>query len=138
VGVTLHRTKVYANISTVWEKANFDIDVAQGKNLADASKEAGVQHLIWSSLPNVTSSAYCCRINTSHASRLTARFAVTGGKIAEAKAFDSKAIIEEYIREVGIPATFYMSGVFMSNLKLATRKVCIQTLSQTNVAEYLS
>jgi hypothetical protein len=51
--------------------------------------------------------------------------AVTGGKITEAKAFDSKAAIEEYIRELGIPATFYMSGIFMSNLKLATRKVRI-------------
>jgi hypothetical protein len=40
VGVTLHRSKVYANILTVWEKADFDIDVAQGKNLADASKES--------------------------------------------------------------------------------------------------
>jgi hypothetical protein len=130
VGVTLHWSKVYANILTVWEKANFDIDVAQGKNLADASIEAGVQHLIWSSLPNVTSSTYCCGINTSHASRLTTRPAVTGGKVTEAKAFDSKAAIEEYIRELGIPATFYTSGVFMSNLKLATRKVRIQTLSR--------
>ena len=50
------------DISMVWEKANFDIDVAQGKNLADASNEAGVQHLIWSSLPNVTTSMYCCLV----------------------------------------------------------------------------
>jgi hypothetical protein len=42
----------------VWERADFDIDVAQGKNLADASKYADVQHLIWSSLPNVMSSVY--------------------------------------------------------------------------------
>lgn len=38
----------------VWEKANFDIDVAQGKNIANAAKQSGVQHLIWSSLPNIT------------------------------------------------------------------------------------
>jgi hypothetical protein len=50
------------NIVIVWEKADYEIDVAQGKNLADASKEAGVQHLIWSSLPNVTLSVYFCLI----------------------------------------------------------------------------
>jgi len=50
----------------------------------------------------------------------------------DAKAFDSKAMVEEHIRELGIPATFYMSGVFMSNLKMATRKVCEPTLSFTS------
>ncbi|MCJ1247374.1 hypothetical protein MMC30_004588 [Trapelia coarctata] len=79
-----------------------DIDVAQGKNIADASKEAGVQHLIWSSLPSAAK--------------------ITNGKLKKAKAFDSKAAVEEYIRELNLPASFYMSGIFMSNLKLATRK----------------
>ena len=47
------------NILIVWEKADMQMDIAQGKNIADASKEADVQHLIWSSLPNVTASKNC-------------------------------------------------------------------------------
>jgi hypothetical protein len=30
--------------------------------------------------------------------------------------FDSKAHIEEYIRKIGLPATFFMPGFYMSNL----------------------
>lgn len=33
---------------------NPDVEYQQGKNIADVSKESGVQHLIWSSLMNVT------------------------------------------------------------------------------------
>lgn len=32
------------------------------------------------------------------------------------KHFDSKATVESYIRELGIPATFFLPGFFMSNL----------------------
>lgn len=33
--------------------------------------------------------------------------------------------MEQYIRSLGIPATFYMSGIYMSNLKAFTRKVSL-------------
>ncbi|TRM59875.1 hypothetical protein BD626DRAFT_572275 [Schizophyllum amplum] len=32
------------------------------------------------------------------------------------KHFDSKATVEEYVRELGIPATFFMAGFYMSNI----------------------
>ena len=60
------------------------------------AKECGVQHLIWSSLYNVTK--------------------LTGGKFPNVEHFDSKAEVEQYIRDSGIPATFFMPGFFMSNV----------------------
>ena len=54
-----------------------------------------MQHLIWSSLYNVTK--------------------LTGGEFPNVEHFDSKAAVEQYIRELGIPATFFMPGFFMSN-----------------------
>ncbi|KAL5043537.1 hypothetical protein BDW71DRAFT_187899 [Aspergillus fruticulosus] len=74
---------------------NSDLELTQGKNVADAAKQAGVQHLIFSSLLNVTES--------------------TGGRLKNVPHFDHKAQIEQYIRDLGIPATFVLPGYFMSN-----------------------
>ena len=54
-----------------------------------------MQHLIWSSLYDVTK--------------------LTGGKFPHVEHFDSKAAVEQYIREIGVPATYFMPGFFMSN-----------------------
>ena len=41
---------------------------------------------------------------------------VSNGKLPHVYHFDSKAEVESYAREVGIPATFFMPGFYMSNL----------------------
>ncbi len=41
---------------------------------------------------------------------------VTNGKLKNVHHFDSKAQVEEYIREIGVPATFFLPGYYMSNL----------------------
>lgn len=41
-------------VTNFWETFSSDTEIAQGKNIANVSKEEGVQHLVWSSLPNVT------------------------------------------------------------------------------------
>lgn len=40
-------------VTNYWEKMDMDLEIQQGKNLADAAKEAGVNHYIWSSLLNI-------------------------------------------------------------------------------------
>ena len=55
-----------------------------------------MQHLIWSSLLDVSK--------------------LTRGKFPNVEHFDSKAAVETYIRQIGIPATFFMPGFFMSNI----------------------
>lgn len=41
---------------------------------------------------------------------------MSGGKYPNVYHFDSKATIEEYIREIGLPAAFFMPGYYMSNI----------------------
>lgn len=41
--------------------------------------------------------------------------AVSGGVYSKVYHFDSKADVEDYIRSLGIPATFYLPAVYMSN-----------------------
>ncbi|KAF2871203.1 hypothetical protein BDV95DRAFT_494735 [Massariosphaeria phaeospora] len=83
-------------VTNYWEKASLEHEVTQGKTLADASKEAGIEHLIWSSLPYVSK--------------------VTAGALHNLHHFDSKAIIEEYIRSISLPASFVLPAYFMSNI----------------------
>lgn len=72
-----------------------DDELVQGRNVADAAKDAGVKHLIFSSLLNVTK--------------------LSDGRLKHVLHFDRKAEVEEYIRGTGTPSTFVLPGYFMSN-----------------------
>jgi uncharacterized protein YbjT (DUF2867 family) len=70
-------------------------ELENGKNVSDAAKEAGVQHLVFSSLMNVTKAS--------------------NGRLPHLAHFDRKADIEEHIRANGPPATFIQPGYYMTN-----------------------
>ncbi|KAL7940441.1 hypothetical protein V8C42DRAFT_362674 [Trichoderma barbatum] len=89
-------------VTNFWETAIDEVEIAQGKVVTDASKDAGVEHLIFSSL-----------INTTEASK---------GRLPNISHFVGKAKIEQYIRDSGVPATFVMPGFFMSNMFTQIRK----------------
>jgi len=90
-------------VTNFWETMNGEIETQQGRNMADASKAAKVERFIFSSLVNVTRESK--------------------GKITEVKHFDSKAHVEEYAREIGLPGSYVMPGVFMPFILGSFRKV---------------
>jgi len=79
----------------VWDTMSAETEIAQGKAIADASVAAGVELLIWSSLPNVTK--------------------MSGGTLTTVHHFDSKAKVEEYIRGLPVMSVFFMAGYYMQN-----------------------
>ncbi|KAF6241889.1 hypothetical protein HO173_000601 [Letharia columbiana] len=83
-------------VTNYWEKMDAELEMKQGRNIGNLAKECGVQHLIWSSLYDVAK--------------------LTGGKFPNVEHFDSKAAVEQHIRDIGVPATFLMPGFFMSNI----------------------
>jgi len=89
-------------VTNYWEKADPKIEIAQGKAVADAAKETGVQQIIFSSLLNVSK--------------------ITNGQLSHVVHFDGKAEIEEYIRSTGLLATFVLPGYYMSNYKQMLQK----------------
>ncbi|KAE8149365.1 NAD(P)-binding protein [Aspergillus avenaceus] len=89
-------------VTNYWEYFSKETELQQGKNVADVSKELGVQHLIFSSLIHVTDS--------------------TAGKLSHVPHFDGKADIEKYIRASGVPSTFVLAGYFMNNYLQMFRK----------------
>ncbi|KHN95483.1 NmrA family transcriptional regulator [Metarhizium album ARSEF 1941] len=89
-------------VTNFWESMSDKTEMAQGKAVTDACKAAGVEHLIFSSL-----------IDVSHAS---------GGRLSHVTHFDGKARIEQYIRGSGIRCTFVQPGLFMSGFLGFIRK----------------
>ncbi|KAE8148743.1 hypothetical protein BDV25DRAFT_168251 [Aspergillus avenaceus] len=82
-------------VTNFWESMNRETEIAQGKAVTDACKQAGVKHLIFSSLRNVTE--------------------ISNGRLPNVSHFDGKAEIESYIRQSGVPATFVLAGLYMGN-----------------------
>jgi uncharacterized protein YbjT (DUF2867 family) len=89
-------------MTNFWESMSADVEVSQGKAVTDASKAAGVKHIIFSSLLNVSD--------------------ISNGRLTHVSHFDGKANIEKYIRNSGVPATFVLPGFFLSNLFDSIRK----------------
>ncbi|KAL1745763.1 hypothetical protein HDZ31DRAFT_81735 [Schizophyllum fasciatum] len=83
-------------VTDFWSSLSAEKEIAQGKNIADVCKEENVQHLVWSSLLDVKK--------------------LSNGVLTEVHHFDSKAAVEEYIRALAIPATFFLPGFYMSNI----------------------
>jgi uncharacterized protein YbjT (DUF2867 family) len=70
----------------------YEGEIKQGKLLADAAKEAGVQHFVYSS------------VGAAH-------------RGMGQKHFESKWIVEQYIEEIGLPHTILRPAAFMDNLE---------------------
>lgn len=76
----------------------FDGEVRQGKNMADAARAAGVQHFVYSSVGGAERNS-----GIPH--------------------FESKWIIEEHIRGLGLPATIIRPVFFMDNLNYSRQEI---------------
>ncbi|HLO33318.1 MAG TPA: NmrA/HSCARG family protein [Anaerolineales bacterium] len=79
------------SVQNFWlPNVGFDGEIRQGKNVADAAKAAGVQHLVYSS------------VGAAHRGK---------GQ----KHFESKWIIEQYIHSLAVPYTILRPAFFMEN-----------------------
>jgi uncharacterized protein YbjT (DUF2867 family) len=80
------------SVQNYWEKGvGFAGEIQQGKNLADAAKEAGVRHYVQSSM-------------------------ATGKDFQSIEHFESKSVVEAYVAQIGLPYTIVGTVYFMENL----------------------
>ncbi|PRP88215.1 NmrA family transcriptional regulator [Planoprotostelium fungivorum] len=83
-------------VTNFWEHQKKEREVGDGKRMADAAKAAGVQHFIWSSVDSVDK--------------------ISNGKITKVQHFDGKYEVEEYIRSIGLPASFVLCAAYFDVL----------------------
>lgn len=91
-------------VTNFWESMSAATEISQGKAVVDASRDAGVEHIIFSSLIDATKAS--------------------GGRLPNISHFDGKARIEEYIRSStgdGFKGTFVLPGMFMSGFTTMIR-----------------
>ena len=92
------------SVQTFWE-AGYDLEIKQGKTLADAAKAVGVEHFVYSS------------VGSAHRE--------TG-----IPHFDSKWEIEEHVRKLGLPYTILRPVFFMQNWEIMRDPILEGTLPQ--------
>jgi len=93
-------------------------ETAQGKNIGDAAKAAGVDHLIFSSLEDCRKSAGTQRIpRLDHLGRaqLDGEYLVPH--------FEGKSDAEEYLKTLGVPLTVLWTPAFMSNYESINKPI---------------
>ncbi|XP_078519195.1 nmrA-like family domain-containing protein 1 isoform X3 [Lissotriton helveticus] len=81
-------------VTNYWEHCSKEKEVAQGKALADLSKDAGLKHVVFSGLENVKK--------------------LTEGKL-EVLHFDGKGEVEEYFRDINVPMTSIRLPCYFDN-----------------------
>ncbi|XP_001377212.2 nmrA-like family domain-containing protein 1 [Monodelphis domestica] len=81
-------------VTNFWDDFNKEKEVKQGKMVADASKQLGLKHVVYSGLENVKK--------------------LTKGKL-EVKHFDGKGEVEEYFWSIGVPMTSVRISAYFEN-----------------------
>ena len=92
------------SMQNYWE-AGYDLEVRQGKTVADAAKAAGAEHYVYSS------------VGSAHRQ--------TG-----IPHFDSKWEVEEHVRGLGLPYTVLRPVFFMQNWEMMREPILGGTLPQ--------
>lgn len=88
----------------------YEGEIRQGKLLADAAKEAGVQHFVYSS------------VGAAH-------------RGLGQKHFESKWIVERYLEEIGLPHTILRPVAFMENLEWKRAQISNGVLESWGIRE---
>jgi len=91
-------------VTNFWEHFSVEKEQAQAKNLATATKAAGVEHVIWSSLEDTRKLVPLA----------DGRMPTLQGKY-KVPHFDGKGEADNYFREAGLPLTILLTSFYWDN-----------------------
>jgi uncharacterized protein YbjT (DUF2867 family) len=92
-------------VTNFWEHFSPEKELAQARNLAQAAKAAGVQHVIWSTLEDTRNKV---PLDDARMPTLMDRYKVPH--------FDAKGEADAFFREAGVPTTFLLTSFYWDNL----------------------
>lgn len=92
-------------VTFFWAHFSPEIEMAQAKNMAAAAKEAGLQHIIWSTLEDVRKYV---PLNDNSMPNLQVKYKVPH--------FDAKGEADQYFIDAGVPVTFMLASYYWENM----------------------
>ena len=92
-------------LTNFWEHFSGEKEFAQAKNMAQAAKHAGVQHVIWSTLEDTRR---WVPLSDNRMPTLKGRYKV--------EHFDAKGEADHLFTELGVPTTFLLTSFYWENL----------------------
>lgn len=92
-------------VTFFWAHFSPEIEMAQAKNMATAAKEAGLKHVIWSTLEDVRKYV---PLNDNSMPTLLGKYKVPH--------FDAKGESDQYFIDAGVPVTFMLASFYWDNL----------------------
>lgn len=91
-------------VTFFWEHMKPELELAHARNMAQAAKEAGVHHVIWSTLEDTRQSI---PLSDDRMPTLNARYKVPH--------FDAKGEADAFFTELGVPTTFLVTSFYWDN-----------------------
>ncbi len=92
-------------LTNFWEHFSPERELTQARNMAEAVKDAGVQHVIWSTLEDTRK---WVPLEDDRMPTLMGKYKVPH--------FDAKGEADEIFRELGVPTTFLLTAFYWENL----------------------
>ncbi|ALM09040.1 nucleoside-diphosphate sugar epimerase [Sediminicola sp. YIK13] len=91
-------------VTNFWEHMSPEKEMAQAKNMAEAAKEAGVQHVVWSTLEDTRK---WIPLSDKRMPTLMGNYKVPH--------FDAKGASNSYFEKSGVPYTFLLTSFYWEN-----------------------
>jgi uncharacterized protein YbjT (DUF2867 family) len=92
-------------VTNFWEHFSAEREVTQARNMAQAAKDAGLQHVIWSTLEDTRK---WVPLEDDRMPTLQGRYKVPH--------FDGKGEADQIFRDLGVPTTFLLTAFYWDNL----------------------
>jgi uncharacterized protein YbjT (DUF2867 family) len=92
-------------VTNFWEHFSAEREVTQARNMAKAAKDAGLQHVIWSTLEDTRK---WVALEDDRMPTLQGKYKVPH--------FDGKGEADQLFRDLGVPTTFLLTAFYWENL----------------------
>src|ERR671910_1391438 len=92
-------------LTNFWEHFSPEKELAQAKNMAQAAKQANLQHVIWSTLEDTRK---WIPLSDNRMPTLKGKYKV--------EHFDAKGEADQLFRDAGVPTTFLLTSFYWENL----------------------